>query len=240
MKIKVIASGSGGNMYLIEDRGHQLIVEVGLRFSEIKKAMGFDFSKVDGVLVSHQHEDHSKSMLEIANMGFKIACSKYLAEHKGLQPYRHILLRDQKLTRVGAFSVIAFDVKHDVPTQGFWILTPSGKRILFATDTYYIEYEFKDVNVYMIECNYDKESLKHSVANNRIHQKQYDRICESHMSFETVLKYLNQVETTETDHVMLLHLSSTNSNFEKYSAAVTNLIGCPVTTAQPGVVVDLF
>lgn len=55
MVLKVIGSGSSGNSYILETETSALCIEAGVRFSEVKKALDFNVSKIRGVLISHEH-----------------------------------------------------------------------------------------------------------------------------------------------------------------------------------------
>ena len=56
MLVMVMNSGSSGNGYSIEtDDGNILLLECGVKPREMLKAIGFQTSKVDGCLVSHEH-----------------------------------------------------------------------------------------------------------------------------------------------------------------------------------------
>lgn len=54
-KIRVIGSGSSGNAYILECQNEILLLELGIGWNNIKKALNFDLSKVVGVCVSHSH-----------------------------------------------------------------------------------------------------------------------------------------------------------------------------------------
>ncbi|HFL1025859.1 MBL fold metallo-hydrolase [Listeria monocytogenes] len=53
-----IASGSKGNAYVISSGRSQLLIECGINFDKIRKALNFDLSAVEGCLISHEHGDH--------------------------------------------------------------------------------------------------------------------------------------------------------------------------------------
>lgn len=55
MNLHVLGSNSSGNMYLLEGKDEALLLEAGLRFSNIKKLLGANISKIRGVLISHEH-----------------------------------------------------------------------------------------------------------------------------------------------------------------------------------------
>ena len=55
MELKVLGSGSSGNCYILENDNEALIIEAGLPFMEVKKALNFNVMKIKAVLVSHTH-----------------------------------------------------------------------------------------------------------------------------------------------------------------------------------------
>jgi phosphoribosyl 1,2-cyclic phosphodiesterase len=55
VEITIIASGSSGNCYLIRSGQSQLLIEAGITFPKIQKAVNFQVSQLDGCLISHCH-----------------------------------------------------------------------------------------------------------------------------------------------------------------------------------------
>ena len=55
MKIKVLNSNSNGNCYILENDKSCLVIECGVAFSEIKKGLNFNTSKIDMLVVTHEH-----------------------------------------------------------------------------------------------------------------------------------------------------------------------------------------
>lgn len=55
MNLTIVGSGSSGNCYILENDNEALIIEAGVKFTEIKKVLNFSLSKVRGVLISHEH-----------------------------------------------------------------------------------------------------------------------------------------------------------------------------------------
>lgn len=55
MFMNCVSSGSSGNCYILQNEKESLIIECGCRFSEVKKALGFNVMKVVGALISHEH-----------------------------------------------------------------------------------------------------------------------------------------------------------------------------------------
>ena len=62
MKITVLGSGSTGNAVLIVAGNTRVLVDAGLSAKEIVRRLslvGEDAQRLDGILVTHEHGDHS-------------------------------------------------------------------------------------------------------------------------------------------------------------------------------------
>jgi len=65
MRLKVLASSSKGNSYILESPTGNLLLEQVSMEGDIA-GLDYDISKVVGCLVSHEHKDHSKAILNVA------------------------------------------------------------------------------------------------------------------------------------------------------------------------------
>jgi phosphoribosyl 1,2-cyclic phosphodiesterase len=66
LKLTVLGSSSKGNCYLLEYKNKVLILDAGVKFKEVQKALNFKLDKVVGVLVTHEHMDHLKYAADFA------------------------------------------------------------------------------------------------------------------------------------------------------------------------------
>ena len=71
MNIKVIASGSSGNCYLISDDKTSLLLDAGISFKQIQIGTNFNISNISGCFVTHRHIDHAKSIKDLNKRGMK-------------------------------------------------------------------------------------------------------------------------------------------------------------------------
>lgn len=53
--LKVLASGSSGNCYIVQAGEEKLILECGIGYKEILKGLNYTIKNVKGCLISHQH-----------------------------------------------------------------------------------------------------------------------------------------------------------------------------------------
>lgn len=237
MIIKTFGSNSSGNFYTVEDEGQVLLLEAGIHIKEIKKALKFDFSNVVGCIVSHEHGDHSKSISELLNIGVAVGSNEKTMSY--IDHHRKFVIEPKKAVKIGGFYVKAFKLVHDVDNFGYLIKTPSGKRILFATDTQYVLNQFSDVDVYMLECNFDLDSMRKAVHCGKLDNAVLVRVSQTHMSLETVSAYLEASDLTNTKHIMLIHLSDSNSNETKYVDHIQSLTGIKTIAANVGDVIEI-
>ena len=56
MLLKCVNTGSqNGNCYILENDEEALILDAGVRYKDVLKALGYNISKVSGILISHEH-----------------------------------------------------------------------------------------------------------------------------------------------------------------------------------------
>lgn len=225
MKIKTLATGSTGNCYLIDDGQTQLLLELGIRFKEIQQALDYETSKVAAALISHSHKDHCKGVPEALKASMDVYMSQATKDEIGIEHNRIRSFKNKQQFRVGSFTILPFDIKHDVENHGFLIQSDTGKRLLFASDTYYVRYKFNDLTHLMIECNYSESILSEQEEREYIHPALARRIRASHFSLENVLEFLKANDLSKVEEIHLLHLSSSNSDEDMFKKAVQEATG---------------
>lgn len=160
-RIKVLNSGSQGNCYLLTDEsGEVLILDCGVKASDIKKALNFDFSKVSGVLVTHEHKDHCLAADDLEMYGLDV-----------WRPYIWDNGRDRII--LGSYAIESFPVEHDgTPCVGFLIRHTSDFMMLYITDYEFVKWNFSKlkVNSILLEANWMKEFVQKDTpyANHKI------------------------------------------------------------------------
>lgn len=232
LKITTLASGSKGNCYILEGDSDKLLLECGISIKEIKKGINFDFTDVVGCLVTHEHKDHSKAILDIAKCGVNIYTSEGT---KGeLEHHNITTVQAKQQFIIGEFIILPFDTEHDaIEPLGFLIVSKITKeRLLFITDTYYCRYKFKYLDYIMIECNYQSEILEENFEEGKIQLNQYNRLLESHMSFRTCKDYLSSLDLSVCKEIYLMHCSSRHSDTEKFKREIQELTGIKTIVAE--------
>jgi len=178
------------------------------------------------------NKDHCKAVDDILNIGMNVYCSSGTAEALNLQNQNLNIIKSKELFKVGSFDVLPFDTKHDCNEPlGFLIKSNvTGEKLLFATDTYLIKYKFPGVNYFMLECNYDIETLNKNIASGSIPKALKNRILKSHLSLENLIDYLKKIDLSRAEKIYLIHISSGNLNLKKAVEEIQQLTFAEVKT----------
>lgn len=239
MVLKVLGSSSQGNCYILENKNEALIIEAGVRFIEVKKALGFDTRKVSGCLITHQHNDHAKYIKAMVESGFPTLALEDVWIAKGVTGSRACCIERGKGYRFGRFKVLPFDACHDVPCVGYLIDHPETGRIMFLTDSCMCEYVFPGLNQIMIECNYSDAKLVEAINGGRTLPAQRERLMTSHMELNTCKGFLCANDLTNVANIILLHLSDNNSDEKHFVSEIERQTGKVVYAAHTGLEIEL-
>lgn len=219
MVLKVLNSGSSGNCYILESDTEALIIEAGVPLKEVKIALGFNVKKIVGVVVSHSHGDHSKYVSEYEKAGITV-----------FKPYEDCY----RIRHYGKFKVAIFELVHDVNCYGFYIRHPEIGLLIYASDTEYIKWRFKDINHILVEANYSDDLIERDAVNR-------EHVLRGHMSLKTALNFISTNDNPALRNVVLLHLSASNSDADYFLQKTRETIkygaGCYI--AEKGLTVDL-
>ncbi len=226
IEIKALASSSKGNCYRVTDGSTPILLECGLPYKDIQKGFNFQMSSVAGCLVTHEHNDHCKSIRDVMKSGIDVYASKGTFEALNITNHRMKPVKAREQFQIGTWTILPFEVEHDVSEPiGFLLANQQGEKLLFATDTYFIRYKFKGLTHIMVECNYSKDILNQNVADGFIDKGRKKRIMRSHFSLDNVKEFLKVNDLSKVQEIWLLHLSDTNSNAVLFKREVQELTG---------------
>lgn len=221
MTFTSLASSSKGNCYVVRDGETALLIECGISFRRIRQGLGFDLSDIFGCLVSHEHKDHARSVMDMIKSGVEVFASEETAEALDCTLITPVEAGVQ--FQVGTFEIMPFRTWHDVEKSlGFLVYSRAdGERLVFATDTVNLGHTFPGVNLLALEANYDKDILARC---ERMPDKVKQRVTNSHMEIETLCKYLQSLDLSQCRTVYLLHLSNAASNEGNFANRVRRVV----------------
>ena len=230
MKIEVIASGSKGNCYKISNENTTLLIECGIPYKKIQQALNFKTTDIDGVLVSHEHGDHSKACKDLIKAGVDLYMTKGTKEALKLDSHRIKSFKNFGDSycdvNIGSFKIKPFKTVHDAKEPvGFVIYDSLAiEELVFITDTQYSIYNFSP-NYFMIEINYDKETIN---DNPNLNDKLRERIKKNHMSLDTAINLLERSDLSRLKKIYVMHLSDANSDAEVIKYRLQELTGVAI------------
>lgn len=189
LKFCSFASGSSGNCYLVKNDSSALLIDAGIsgkRIFQALKETDTPHENVRGLLVTHEHIDHVKSLPIVTRTLSHISAYANEATWTGIE--RPVAENQQKSFHTGRefyiddFIIKPFAVPHDAAEPVGFSLYYEGKQISIVTDvgciTDDIFSEISDADLLLLEANHEKEmllmgrypyNLKHRILGDRGH-----------------------------------------------------------------------
>lgn len=245
MFLHTLSTGSVGNCYILNtSNGERLIIELGVHFKEIKKALNFDLNSVEGCFVSHSHLDHAKEINTAMKSGMKVYSNTETFQKTGLSiksEFQNEINDFSGVLKLNKFSFFYFWLNHDVDCNGYLINHEESGTILFATDTFMIKQKFNfPIHQFIIEANYCEEILREKELKGIGNTYVSDRVRRSHLSIQNCIKFLKEQDLSECQNIILIHLSDSNSDEKRFIQMVKNEFPfVNVTAAQKNQIIKL-
>lgn len=220
--LDILASGSKANAYVVTAGNERLLIECGVKPSEILKAIDYDVDSVVACLLSHSHSDHCGYAKQILGYDIPIYTNNDTAIKIGLDTLWWNELSPRHRYKFGSFAIMPLSVPHgDCPNYAYVIDHPDTGRIVFATDCEDFSYDIKDVTTLMIEANYSEEIL----LNKALDGEEIRSRSETHMEINRAISVIERLQSPKLRRVVLLHLSDGFSDERAFIEAVKEKVG---------------
>ena len=228
IRISILASGSSGNATLLETSHTTLLVDAGLgrkemlrRFSALKRARP---GRVDAILVTHEHSDHSSGLAQMAR---EWKCPAYLTQptHREILkmypggPFEKMerieYIQAGQCFEIGDIEITPFAIPHDAADPVAFVFRVNSTRVAVATDLGYlpehVKHHLREADFLVLESNHDLEMLKLGPYPWHIKQRVMSRT--GHLSNTVVSEFLADAEIFDgrARHLVLAHLSEQNN-----------------------------
>lgn len=222
MKFCAIASGSTGNCQYIETKKKRILIDAGLSGKAIEenlKEIGVDPSTLDGIFVTHEHNDHVKGVGILARRyGLEVFANEntfYAMEKtvKRIDEHKRHVFRSNEAFSYGDLEIFPMPLFHDAEEGVGYVLMSGGKKISILTDTGWVNTAMLDMmdgsDVYYLESNHDAKMLR----NGPYPRILKDRIASTrgHLSNEHCAELLASLVKKKGEHIVLGHLSQENN-----------------------------
>lgn len=191
MKLTCLGSGSSGNCYLLESGGELLIIDAGVKFKTLlANSRLTSFSRVAGVLITHEHKDHSLAAGELIKAGIVV-----------LSPLN---IKPRCKYRLGGWDIMPFECRHDVVNFGY-VIRSDGKTLVYATDTVTLP-PIAKADYWLVECNYTQAAWENSLMKDDARLSYLGRVQSSHMGLEYLNGYFTALKAPQRA-IIACHLS---------------------------------
>jgi phosphoribosyl 1,2-cyclic phosphodiesterase len=219
MRICILASGSSGNATLIVAGQTRVLIDCGLSARETIRrihAVGEDASRLDAVVVTHEHGDHARGLVSLSKeLKVPVYISTAALEACNLGEKVKIIRRAEAISssqdfEIGAFQFHPFAIPHDAADPMAFTIEAGGIKMGIAVDLGYINAlaaeRFRGSDVLVIEANHEVEMLRACTfypwaLKQRIMSRQ------GHTSNDEMARYLREDFDGKAEHIVLAHLS---------------------------------
>lgn len=171
-KICPLFSSSEGNCIYVSGSSGALLVDSGVSCKAILEALSLrdiDFSEIKGILVTHSHSDHTKSLKTLSG---KLGAPVFATEEtlKVLEEQNKINAKTPEIAvdkpfEVSGIEVTPFETSHDaLGSVGYSFIMPDDTKISVCTDlgvvTDSVRKAINGSAAILIESNHDLNMLK--------------------------------------------------------------------------------
>ena len=228
MRVSILASGSSGNITLLETQSTRLLVDCGLGKRETLArlaAIELSVDRIDGILITHEHADHCHGLpqmlglwkaplyvteptMDALHRAFPERLAKRLRGLETIQSGQHF--------SIGDIDVHAFQIPHDAADPIGFTFRTNGTKMALVTDLGYmpqlVKVHLRDADCLLLESNHDLDMLKVGPYPWVVKQRVLSRT--GHLSNHAVSEYLADPEgfDARARYLVLAHLSQENNN----------------------------
>lgn len=228
MRVSILASGSAGNLTLLETDRTSILVDAGLGKRETLArlaAVGKDLETLDAVLITHEHSDHCNGLPQVLGL-WKAplyvtqptmdALQRILPETFGKRLRGVESIEAGQHFCIGDIDVHAFAIPHDAADPIGFTFRTNGTKVAICTDLGYmpelVRVHLRGTDCLILESNHDLDMLKVGPYPWVVKQRVLSRT--GHLSNHAVGEYLADPDGFDTNarYLVLAHISQENNN----------------------------
>lgn len=248
MRFASLGSGSEGNALLVEAAGTRLLMDCGFGLNDSiarLARLGISPERLDGILVTHEHGDHSGGVARLAR---KFGLPVWLT-HGTLRGLSGKLSGVERICEIdphrpfsiGDIEITPYPVPHDGAEPVQFVFGDGARRLGVLTDagssTPHIEAVLGGCDALVLECNHDSDMLMNGDYPWSLKQRVGGRF--GHLNNRDAAAILSRLETGRLQHLVAAHLSRSNNTEALALEALVATLGCEpgwitVATQQEG------
>lgn len=224
-----LSSGSSGNCYYLGNDNEGILLDAGIPIRTIIKSLKqeqipFDANHLKGVLVTHDHADHIRTIGCIGEV-HHLPVYATQSVHKGIEKSRFVqeslfsskrVICPNETFTLGNFDITPFLVPHDSSENVGYHITAPGFRFTLITDVGHITPEIKHfasmADHLVMEANYDEEMLWGGQYPQFLKERVSGPL--GHISNQDTADFLASIYHPNMKNIWLCHLSKDNNHPE--------------------------
>ena len=188
---KCLATGSSGNCYLLNLGGGYILLDAGIPVLKI-----IDSINANDILfccISHQHQDHKKSMGELMKRRVQVF---YGGDNERT-----------KSTKYKKHRIMQIPIWHGDCTNNAFIIEYDDECVLYATDFNKCDYDLSQFQFtrIIVECNYIESNI-------RVDDIKTKRQINTHMGLDGLKIFLDKLDLSKCHEIDLVHQSQQFGN----------------------------
>lgn len=232
MKICSLASGSKGNCLFLEAGGTRLLVDAGLSLRELTARLagsGIDPQSIHGLLVTHEHLDHIRSVGSFARRHQIPVLISYATRQAAAAYLNKVALIEFETGYAFAFRdcmVDPFPVTHDCSDPVGFVIDSAEGRLGTATDlgvvTRLVRDKLQGCRALNLESNHDPDMLLNGPY--PWHLKQRIKSRHGHLSNQESLELLHDLAHEGLEALVMAHLSEVNNHPDKVTETTASFL----------------
>ena len=176
LKCCSLYSGSTGNSFFVQTENTNILVDAGVSCRKIEsalKALQVAPNEINGILVTHEHIDHTKS-IGILSTKYNIPIYINTETFNALQQNKKMLFDSLKVNffknnitfKINDLKIYPFSTPHDAANPCGFNIFKDNKKISIATDLGHVSNNIikclENSSLVMLEANYDSNVLQYS------------------------------------------------------------------------------
>lgn len=249
MRVCSLASSSKGNSTVVyTDDNKVLLIDMGITLKDLEEKfqkLKLDPGDIIGVLVSHEHGDHTKGLTSLyKKYGIPIYCHYNSVDGVMVKTklHRDAFVRFSTVNfEIEDFKIEPFEVSHDVFCVGYNIYEGNGK-ISIVTDLGYttnaVVEKLYNSRLVILEANHDEKML---VASTKYPAMLKNRILSNkgHLSNTNSAKVVASLAQHNVKQILFAHLSEETNTPSKCYETICNYLNSVGVSPQVNIKLDI-